>query len=414
MQSNMSTLTWTLQTRKTVNLKPAEYNPRKMTEQERRDLKASIAEFGRPGPLVINTGSRADVLIGGHQRQSLYLEEGIEDTEVLVPSRELTIAEEKRLNLRLNKNTGSWDYEKLKDMGLNVLLDVGFGDEDLQMFFDDVEMFDDAYPDPKPKEVEHPKTKFGDIYQLGAHRVMCGNPANEAHVQKLLGDALADLVWVNTPNKVPTTLLDVIKGADTVINKHATYLNTLIETAKQASKPNSHLFLWTKEEEIWIGQTLLRDHDFKNERVMLWIQSDMKVTRGAAFNKAYQPCLYATQGKPYLNPNLQNLNEVLNKEVNPGNQLQEDIWELLTIWLDKQSIGEKYDPERPVTLLERPIKRCTAPSYAVLDLFANTGSSIIACEQLKRTGYAIEPDPGKVDLIVERWEAFTNHKAKAL
>lgn len=413
MTSNTK-LTWKLETRKTKALKPAEYNPRRMSEQEKRDLKASIREFGRPGPLVINTGTRKNILIGGHQRQTIYLEEGIEETEVLVPSRELTIAEEKRLNLRLNKNTGSWDYEKLKDMGLNVLLEVGFGDEELQTFFDDVEMFDDMQQDPKPKKPEEIKTKRGDIYQLGAHRVMCGNPANEEEVQQLLGEALADMVWIGTPNKVPTTLLDVIKGNDTVISKQATYLNVLIETAKQASKPNSHLFMWTKEEEIWVGQTLLREHGFENKRVLLWIQSNMQVTKDVAFCRAYHPCLYAIQGKPYLNANLHHLNEVLNKEVNTGNQLQEDVQELLTIWLDKQSIGEKYDPERPVTLLERPIKRCTAPSYVVLDMFANTGSGIIACEQQKRTGYAIEPDPGKVDLIVERWEEFTNLKAKRI
>lgn len=140
----------------------------------------------------------------------------------------------------------------------------------------------------------------------------------------------------------------------------------------------------------------------------------MKVTKGIAFNKAYQPCLYATTGKPYMNNNLNALNEVLNKEVNPGNQVQEDVQELLTVMLDRQSVGEKYDPEKPPTLLERPLKRCTGPGHIVLNMFANTGGAVIACEQLKRKCYAIEPDPAKVDLIVERWEEFTNHKAKAL
>lgn len=153
---------------------------------------------------MVNTGSRKDILIGGHQRQSIYLEEGIDVTDVLVPSRELTVAEEKRLNLRLNKNTGSWDYTKLADMGLDTLLEVGFGDEDLQMFFDDVEMLDDTYEGLKQKHDQKIKTKPGMVYQLGAHRVMCGNPADEATVQRLLEDELADFVWIDPPgNQAP-------------------------------------------------------------------------------------------------------------------------------------------------------------------------------------------------------------------
>ena len=99
-------LTWSREVRKIADLKAADYNPRKMTEAEERDLAESIDEFGTVVPLVVNIGKRKDVLIGGHQRTKLYEKKGIEEVEVMVPSRELTLTEEKRLNLRLNKNTG--------------------------------------------------------------------------------------------------------------------------------------------------------------------------------------------------------------------------------------------------------------------------------------------------------------------
>ena len=110
-------ITWTIERRKVADLKEASYNPRKMTEQEERDLEESITEFGAVIPVVINIGKRGNILIGGHQRKKLYEKKGIEEVDVMVPSRELNATEEKRLNLRLNKNTGSWDQEKLRDKG---------------------------------------------------------------------------------------------------------------------------------------------------------------------------------------------------------------------------------------------------------------------------------------------------------
>ena len=136
---------WHSEKRKISELIPADYNPRKMTDGERKDLEDSLSEFGAVIPVVINTGKRKNVLIGGHQRVSIYKERGIEEIEVMVPNSELGEAEEKKLNLRLNKNIGSWDFEKLKNMDIGLLLEVGFGEEDLTTLWNDVEIIDDNY-----------------------------------------------------------------------------------------------------------------------------------------------------------------------------------------------------------------------------------------------------------------------------
>lgn len=183
----MTALTWTTEKREVGVLKAADYNPRKMSEQEERDLEESIDEFGTVVPVVVNIGKRANVLIGGHQRTRLYEKRGIKEVEVMVPSRELTKTEEKKLNLRLNKNTGSWDMEKLKEIDLTMLLEVGFGDDDLQTLFDDVDVIEDEFNVTRAiKEMKKARVKPGEMYQLGEHRLLCGDSTKLEDVQRLM------------------------------------------------------------------------------------------------------------------------------------------------------------------------------------------------------------------------------------
>jgi len=181
-------ITWKLDRRNVDELKGADYNPRKASEQDERDLQRSIEEFGTVMPVIVNIGTRNNVIIGGHFRVSIYKKKGIKSIDVMVPSRELTLDEEKRLNLRLNKNLGQWDHEKLKTMDLTLLLDVGFEDEDMQVIFDDVEVIDDEFRMPKGGgEMKTPKTKPGEIIKLGNHRLMCGDSTKREDVEKLMG-----------------------------------------------------------------------------------------------------------------------------------------------------------------------------------------------------------------------------------
>lgn len=421
-------VTWTTEKRKVSDLIPADYNPRKMTEQEERDLRDSIEEFGRVIPVVVNIGKRANVLIGGHQRTSIYDKDA--EIEVMVPSRELTKEEEKKLNLRLNKNTGSWDYEKLKGMDISLLLDVGFGDEELSTLFDDVDMIDDPFSVPRGiKEIKVPKTKRGDVYQLGDHVLMCGDSTNEEDVKKLMGEDLADIVYCDPPYNIG---LDYDKGVDgkkgtyqgafsgtndrKKDSAYAQFLDQTIKNAETFAKPNHHVFYWCDEAYIWLLQTLFSDNKIKNQRVCLWIKNNQFPKPQVAFNKVYEPCVYGVVGKPNLNKALTNLNEILNKEVTSGNQLQEEVQELLTLWVVAKDHNGNYEhpTQKPVTLMEKPLKRCSSPGEIVLDLFGGSGSTLIACEQLKRKARLMEIDPIFCDVIIRRWEEFTNLKAKKL
>lgn len=131
-------ITWTTEKRKVSELIPADYNPRTIGEKEKADLMASVVEFGKVVPVVVNIGKRKNVLIGGHRRVEIYADLGEADLEidVRVPDRELSASEEKELNIRLNKNTGSWDMDKLaKGFKMEDLTGWGFEETDLKEWF---------------------------------------------------------------------------------------------------------------------------------------------------------------------------------------------------------------------------------------------------------------------------------------
>lgn len=430
----MKKITWHIETRDIAKLTGSEYNPRTRTPKEKKDLQRSIEEFGTVEPGVINIGARENILIGGHGRMEIYQETGRTEMEVMVPDRALTLEEEKELNLRLNKNTGSWDKDKLADIDIGLLLEVGFGEEDLAYLFDDVDVIDDDYNVSKAlKDITKPITKQGDVWSLGDSRLMCGDSMDATQVDKLMGGEFADMIFNDPPYNIG---VDYTKGTNTGPKQKkrkefregtATYKNdkkkdqeyqelidTTLTNALAHSKPNAHVFYWCDERYIWLIQGLYEQHGISNKRVAIWIKNNFSLTPQVAFNKVYEPCVYGTRGKPYLNRDIRNLNEVLNKEVGVGNATHADIMDILTIWIAKRDAPQDYmhPTQKPVTLAEKPIKRCTGAGHLVLDLFGGSGTTLIASTQLGRKCYMMEEDPVFASIIIDRWEKFTNKKAK--
>ncbi len=419
-------LTWTTARRAVKDLLPAGYNPRKMTESERRDLEDSIKEFGTVVPAVLNIGTRENVLIGGHQRAAIYADLGIEEIDVMVPTRELSEKEEKTLNLRLNKNLGSWDDTMLKEMDMDLLLEVGFGDEELQALFDDVDVIDDDFDVEKAlKETRVARVKPGEIWQLGEHRLLVGDSTDAEQVKKLMGTDLADVIYCDPPYNIG---LDYSKGISTSgkyegsytgtkdskkDSVYAAFIDTSIKVALSIAKPAAHFFYWCDERYIWLLQTHYQQNDIDNKRVCLWIKNNFNMTPQVAFNKACEPCVYGVHGKPFLNKGLTNTNELMNKEIGSGNQVHEEILEMIDLWIERRDNAQSYEhpTQKPVSLNEKPLKRCSAPGHIVFSGFAGSGSDLIACEQLNRKWRGVEQDPIFATVCLDRWEAFTNQKA---
>lgn len=412
---------------KVDSLKVSEYNPRKRDEADTQQLKESVNKYGMVDPLIANSApNRKNILIGGHFR--LEVAKGLKIQEVPVVYLNIPdIEKEKELNLRLNRNVGEWDYELLKEFDLNLLLGIGFDDQDLSNIWDEsLETEDDNFDVEKEiSKIKEPKVKIGDLYQLGDHRLICGDSTQLEIVKRLVGKnkinvTLSDPVYniglsydsgIGGKQKYGGTAND--KKTDAEYRK---FLKATMENALAVSEKDCHVFYWCDQKYIGLIQNLYAELGLDSKRVCLWIKNNQNVTPQIAFNKAYEPCVYATRGKPYISSRVTNLNEILNKETGTGNRLPEDILDLFEIWLVKRLPTTEYlhPTQKPVTLNEKPLRRCTKPGDVVLDLFGGSGSTLIACEQMKRRCFMAELDPVFCEVVIKRYENLSGKSAKLI
>lgn len=409
------------------DLNPAPYNPRKWSKAAIESLKESLKRFGFVDPLIVNgSPSRKNIVIGGHFRLKVAKELGYKEVPVVyvnIPN----LKKEKELNLRLNRNTGEWDFEILKEFDIGSLLDVGFDNTDLSNIWDNaLETEDDGFDVEKElKKISKPKTKPGDIYQLGRHRLICGDSTDPAIVQKVVGENKIDMLYCDPPYNIGLSYDKGVAtkgkyGGKTNDKKsdedYGTFLQQTLNNGLKTARADCHVFYWCDERYISLVQEKFGAEKVNLKRLCLWIKNNQNLTPQIAFNKAFETCIYGIRGKPYISPTLNNIHGILNKEVTTGNRIIDDIMDLFNIWLAKRMPGHEYEhpTEKPPTLHEKPLRRCTKPGDKVLDLFGGSGSTLIACEQLKRTAYLVEIEPIFCDLIINRYEKLSNQKAKKL
>lgn len=409
---------------KVDSLKVSEYNPRKHDEQAKEQLKASIEKYGLVDPLIANSNqNRKNILIGGHFRLAVAKELGIKDVPVVF----LDIADiekEKELNLRLNKNVGEWDTELLKEFDLGVLLDVGFSDEDLSQIWDDsLETEDDNFnAEAELEKIEETDIQLGDLFQLGQHKLLCGDAHDPKNIQRLMSDEKTSFFYCDPIYNIGVSYDKGIGGKQNYggqvdDNKsdaeYRAFLKSGIQSALTVANKDFHYFCYCDQKYIGMVQDLYRELGIENKRVCMWIKNGQNPTPGVAFSKCYEPAVYGTVGSPYLSKSVQNLNEVMNKEIGTGNRLIDDILDELDIWLVKRLAGNEYQhsTSKPPTLHEKAIRRCTKPGDIILDLYGGSGSTLIAAEMLKRKAYLTEIEPRFCQLIVNRYEKISGQKA---
>lgn len=407
------------------NLKPSSYNPRKWSDEAINGLKQSIKKFGLIDPIIANSAvNRKNIVIGGHFRLEIAKQLGFTEVPVVyvnIPD----IEKEKELNLRLNRNTGDWNFELLKNFDIEMLMDIGFDNNDLSKIWDEnLETEDDDFDTEKELEkIKIPKTKLGDIIQLGQHILVCGDSTDLKVVEQLSSNKSVSMVYCDPPYNIS---LDYNKGiggrgkygGQTNDNKSETeyleFLRKTLQNGLSISKLDCHIFYWNDENHIGLIQSLFKEIGIENKRTCLWIKNGFSPTPNNAFNKCYEACVYGTIGRPPISENPKNLNEILNKEIGSGNRTIDDIMDLLNIWLVKRLPGGDYEhpTEKSPTLHEKALRRCTKVGDTVLDLFGGSGSTLIACEQLKRKCLMVEYEPIFCDLIISRYQKLTGKEAK--
>jgi len=420
------TLIWHTEKRKVNDLMPYEKNPRQISPAQLNSLKRSLKKFNLVEIPAIDLDNK---IIAGHQRLKVLqiLGRGGEEIDVRVPNRQLTPKEFEQYLITSNAVTGDWDFDKLKAFDIGLLLDIGFDGDTLANIWDQtLETEDDGFNiDKELAEIKEPKTQPGDLIQLGPHKLFCGDADDPIVLKKLFGKERASMIYSDPPYNIGVDYNRGIGGKGNYggnVNDNRTddeykeFLRKSMENALSVSKEDAHIFYWCDETYVWLLQKLYRELGIRNKRICLWIKNGHNPTPGVAFNKCFEPCVYGVRGKPYIAKGMDNLNEVLNKEITTGNRLVDDILDLLNIWLVKRLAGNEYEhaTAKPPTLHEKAIRRCTRPGDIILDSFSGSASTLIAAEQLKRRAYLVESEPKFCDLGIKRYELFTNTKAKKI
>ena len=422
----MKKLEWSTERRIVNDLVPYKANPRQISETQLEKLKESFEKFNLVEIPAIDANN---TIIAGHQRLKVMqlLDRGDEEIEVRVPNRKLTDEEFEQYLLTSNRSGGDWDFEKLQEFDVELLLEVGFDATDLSHVWDDVLSIEDDQFDEE-EELEKAKDtdiEAGDMFALGKHRLICGDATDKETVKRLVGGKQIDLV--NT-DPVYNIGLDYDAGIggnssyggttddDKSASDYQNFLNDLIANALTVTDEDAHIFFWCDEKYIGLLQQLYKKHGISHKRNCLWIKGPHNPTPKIAFNKCVEYCIYGTTGKPYLSERIKNLTEVLNKEVDSGNRMHDDILDLLNIWLVTRMNTSEYEhpTTKPPTLYEKSLRRCSKPGDTVLDLCAGSGSTLIAAEQLNRTAYVVEIEPVFCQVIINRFKELTNHEVRKI
>lgn len=366
-------------------LLPANYNPRKNLtpdDREYQKIKTSIETFGYVDPIIIN---KDKTIIGGHQRLNVLRDLGYTDIDVIEIDIDKT--KEKALNVALNKISGEWDIDKL-GLLLNELktdnfdLDItGFDADELDGILFNVDELDETVEDDYEAVLPtEPKAKLGDIYQLGNHRLMCGDSTSIDDVEKLMNGVKADMVFTDPPYNVAfngrSGNFDVIKNDDLNESEFEDFINATINAIKYINAPI--YYIWCNWKFYGILQGKL---DYKS--CIVWAKNVFGLGNG--YRHQHEFCLF---------------NGTIDEEI----KNESDLWEIA------KDTNYVHPTQKPIALCGRALKNHKNVKN-VLDLFGGSGSTLIACEQLNRNCYMMELDPRYIDVIIDRWETFTGQTA---
>lgn len=423
---------------KSVNsIQPYPNNPR-INDDAVETVAASIKEFGFRQPIVVDNDG---VIICGHTRYKAALHLGLEKVPVHV-AKDLTPEQIKAYRIADNKTAelAEWNLELLPielgelqacnyDLGL-----LGFDDEELAKLLDPGIQEGLTDPDDIPAPPDEAKTKPGDNWILGDHRLMCGDSGNPEHLDLLLAGAKIDLVNMDPPYnvKVEPRSNNAIAAGNSSFAAPKTHhqkfdlerhpekakptqkkmrakdrplandfvtdeafddmLQAWFNNASRVLRPGGSFYIWGGYANLGNYPRPLAEAGFYFSQAVVWDKLHPVLTR-KDFMGAFEICFYGWKegaGHKFHGPN--NVTDLWHlKKVNPQSMVH------LT--------------EKPVELAVRAIQYSSLTGDNVLDLFGGSGSTLIACEQTGRKAFLMELDVLYCDVIVERWEKFTGKKA---
>jgi DNA modification methylase len=356
--------------RNIADLIRAEYNPRELTQDQEKQLSDSLRRFGVVDPVIVNVHEdRKDIIIGGHQRSKVWQKLG-NDT---IPTVELslTLDQEKELNVRLNKNTGQFDMEMLKDhFETDDLIEWGFTDVELE-WQEDVTHLEAEEDDFEVPEEVHTDIVQGDLIEIGPHRLLCGDSTNSDDVEKLMDGQKADMVFTDPPYNVAfngrSGKHDVIMNDDLDDVSFKDLIDGTIASIKLLDP--MHYYIWCN----WKFYGVLQD-SLEYKSCIVWAKNVFGLGRG--YRHQHEFCLY-------------------NGKIDDGINNESDLWEIA------KDSKYMHPTQKPVALSARALGN-HKQAINIVDLFGGSGSTLAGVHQLKRKGFMMELDPKYCQVIVDR------------
>ena len=392
-------------------LRPDPANPRRIGPDKLDSLERSLRQFGFVQPVLARRDD--NTVIGGHQRLVAARRLGL--ATVPVTWLDLSVEQARLLNLALNKISGSWDDQLLArllaDLGASPNVDLslsGFGEDEIHDLLRSLETrekkerVEDFDLDSALEEATRtPRSKPGDMWRLGDHRLMCGDATVTEDVERLLGGVKAAMAFTDPPynvslgdhggqqrgarkRRIANDSMDPISWELFV----RAWSRTLLGSVEGA------IYCCMSSKEMPLVSRVLAEEGGHWSDTLIW-HKDRFVLGRADYQRAYEPIWFGWR---------EGANHYW-----CGDRDQDDVWAI-----NRPSDAPLHPTMKPLPLMERAIANSSVNGDLVLDLFAGSGSTLIAAERTGRRCAALELDPRYADVVLTRWERFSGDAAERI
>lgn len=381
-----------LRSLKITDLKPAAYNPRKALkpgDPEYEKIKNSIAEFGYVDPVIVNKDM---TIIGGHQRVTVLKDLGFSDIDCIIIDIDKT--KERALNIALNKITGEWNKELLADL-IQELQEqdfdtslTGFDPPEIEQLMSQVhdkDIHEDDF-DVDAELREPPITRVGDVWELGKHRLVCGDSTLPETFDTLMQGDKANLVVTDPPYNVDFegwSSKSKIKNDNMEEEKFGQFLFAAFVNMEQNMASDASIYVFHSDSHGITFRRAFEDAGFHLSECCIW-KKDRLVPGHSPYQWKHEPILYGWKKS--------------GRHQWYSDRSQTTVWEY-----DRPSTSKEHPTMKPVALIAYPIKNSSMSNCIVLDPFGGSGSTMIACEETGRICRMIELDEKYADVIVKRY-----------
>lgn len=389
-------------------LKEWEENPRDVKAKDLERLKKQITELGQYKALLVN---QDNIVLGGNMRLRAMKELGIKEVWV---SRVRTKDKEEMVKYALSDNDRVGYYVKADLKELIEDLDIEVGDYKVDIgqpvsldTFVEIETKNED--EPLVKEDIEVVSKYGEVYQLGRHRLMCGDSTKKEDVEILMGDKLADMVFTDPPYMVnyrspSRNSYDTGKyehegvfsdGLDE--EQREEFYREVATRAFEFTKEQGVIYWWYANSNVIANRKAIEEAGFRYIQTIIWVKDNLVLSREYLYHRVYEPCIVGMKGKFEVG-RLKNVKDTFSLS-------RDDIADMVDVWyVNRDKVTEYVHPtQKPIGLAVRAMRVSSNEGDIVLDLFGGSGSTMEACERFNRVSYTMELDPYYCDVIRKRY-----------